>query len=446
MLPRKAVFHKQMSESYPIQWISSTERHPWQTETPGAAASSVQPNLRLTGASGQPWRGFGGCFNELGWEALGSLDDSAREAIIADLFAPDGGCRFNLGRVPIGASDYARSWYSLDEHEGDLALEHFSIARDRTGLLPYIKAAQRYCPGIECFASPWSPPPWMKHPAACNYGTLRWERDILEAYALYFLKFVRAYREEGIAIGQVHVQNEPNSDQKFPSCVWTGTKMRDFIRDHLGPLFERENEPCEIWAGTIERDDYNAWANTILSDAQARNYVRGVGYQWAGKGVVQRTRQSWPEMPLSQTENECGDGRNSWAYAHDVFSLLHHYITNGVSAYYYWNMVLAPGGKSTWGWSQNAMITVDPVSKTVTRNPEYYVMSHASHFIRPGAVNLGVAGYWAANALAFRNPDGGVVWLVQNPLEEPRTLALETPGGVRQFELPPRSFHTVICS
>jgi glucosylceramidase len=426
----------------PPTWICTTEDKPWTTRTASETTTTAEPNLRLTGGEGQVWRGFGGCFNELGYRSLIVLDPAARDEILADLFAPDGGCQFSLARTPIGASDYAESWYSLNEHDGDLTMEKFSIERDRRLLIPYIQAALEQYPALELFGSPWSPPAWMKFPAVCNFGTLRWEPEILDAYALYFLKYVRAYREAGMEIRQVHVQNEPNSDQKFPSCVWTGPKMRDFIRDHLGPLFEREGETCEIWAGTIEREDYDAWANTILSDEKARRYIHGVGYQWAGKGAVQRTHQSWPDVPISQTENECGDGQNTWEYAHYVFGLLHHYITNGASAYYYWNMVLAPEGRSSWGWKQNSMITIDPETRAVTRNPEYYVIKHCSQFIRPGAVRLDVTGYWAANTLAFRDVGQCVTLVVRNPLAETSPFVFAHGGAKIEADLPARSVNT----
>ncbi len=105
---------------------------------------------------------------------------------------------------------------------------------------------------LRLFASPWSPPTWMRQPHVYNYGVLRWEPEILEAYALYLLRFVQAYQAEGLPVHQLHVQNEPDSNQKYPSCIWTGAKMRDFIREYLGPRFREAGVACEIWAGTID--------------------------------------------------------------------------------------------------------------------------------------------------------------------------------------------------
>jgi glucosylceramidase len=268
-------------------------------------------------------------------------------------------------------------------------MEHFSIDRDYDLLLPYVRAAQAVRPGLRFFASPWSPPAWMKEHDRYNGSRLRNDPAIHSAYADYFLRYVRAYREEGVPVSQVHVQNEPASDQKFPSCVWTGASMRDFIRDHLGPRFEAAGEPCEIWAGTIERGQlvgwqpetldsecYHSWLHTILDDPAARRFVKGVGYQWAGKGALAHTRAEWPDLPVIQTENECGEGKNTWSYAFYVFDMLWQYFSQGCRAYVYWNMILPPGGESTWGWKQNTLVTVDGATGAVTYNPEFHVMRH----------------------------------------------------------------------
>ncbi|MHB9024172.1 MAG: glycoside hydrolase family 30 protein [Armatimonadota bacterium] len=422
------------------QWIATTPEAAWMARETEFASGT--PNLRCTEARHQRWEGFGGCFNELGWIALTALPAARRREVIRELFHPTRGCRFAIGRLPIGASDYAAEWYSHDETDGDFAMEHFSIARDRGYLIPYIKEALAFQPELKLFASPWSPPTWFKFPKAYNYGRMIWQPKYLRAYAQYFLKFVQAYAAEGITIRQVHVQNEPTADQKFPSCLWSGEQMRVFIRDYLGPLFRKEAPGCEVWLGTLNTDDYDGYPALVLGDAKAAQYIAGVGFQWAGKGAVQRTAMSWPDVRLMQTENECGDGTNSWEYARYVFTLLWHYLTNGVNAYAYWNIILQPGGLSTWGWKQNAMITIDPETKTVTYNSEFYVMKHFSHFIEPGAVRLGLEGPWTGNAVAFENPDGSAVVVVANPHAEPRDLVLQRGEQTIAARLDEWSFNT----
>ncbi|PUA36190.1 glycosyl hydrolase [Paenibacillus elgii] len=438
-----------------IRWISSTKDACW-TEKPVSGQAGGDANLTITGEAFQTVEGFGGCFNELGFTALSHLTSEERGRVLHSLFHPEGELKLGICRLPIGASDYALEWYSLNETDGDLAMEHFSIERDRQYLIPYIKEALTYNPDLKFFASPWSPPTWMKFPKAYNYGTLRWEKDILQAYALYFVKFVEAYRQEGITIHQIHVQNEVVADQKFPSCVWTGEQLREFIRDYLGPAFEEHGLDTEIWLGTINApepwqemlhkstSDYDVYANTVLSDPEAYKYIQGIGYQWAGKYAIQRTVQSYPELRYMQTENECGDGLNTWDYAKYVFNLYQHYFTNGVNSYIYWNMVLEPKGRSTWGWEQNSMITSDPAAKRAVYNPEFFVMQHFSHFVAPGSSRIGLKGPWAGNALAFAAPNGQKAVIVANPFAEPRVLRLSDGTRTQALELEPESFNTII--
>ncbi|MDQ0113019.1 glycoside hydrolase family 30 protein [Paenibacillus harenae] len=441
-----------------LRWIASTEQRRWleQAAVTATAATAATANLTITDREHQTFEGFGGCFNELGHVALGRLPAEERDQVMHDLFHPEGEHRLSVCRLPIGASDYALDWYSHNETDGDTAMEHFSVERDRKHLIPYIKEALKLNPELVLFASPWSPPTWMKFPKAYNYGTLRWEKDILEAYALYFVKFVQAYAEEGITIHQVHVQNEVVADQKFPSCVWTGQQLREFIRDYLGPAFERHGLDTEIWLGTInapeawdewlkkKATDFDGYAGTVLGDPEAYKYIKGVGYQWAGKYGIQRAVQSYPELRYMQTENECGDGENTWFYAKYIFSLYQHYLFNGVHAYVYWNMVLEPKGRSTWGWEQNAMVTVDPATRQYVRNPEYYVMKHYAHFVSPGDIRIGLQGPWSGHASAFLKPDGTKIIVLSNPYPEEKELRLSCGSVVYNFRLEPESFHTIV--
>ncbi|MGZ4161951.1 MAG: glycoside hydrolase family 30 protein, partial [Neobacillus sp.] len=221
-----------------IQWFSTEKQNAW-TKKEVFQTESGSPNLTLTEQNQRIIEGFGGCFNELGITAIQHLTEDDRNKVYDALFDPNGECKFNICRLPIGASDYALEWYSHNEVDSDYHMEYFNIDRDRIYLIPYIKEALKRNPEMKLFASPWSPPTWMKFPKAYNHGTLRFEKEVLEAYALYFVKFVEAYQQEGITINQIHVQNEVVADQKFPSCVWTGEQLREFISDYLGPAFEK---------------------------------------------------------------------------------------------------------------------------------------------------------------------------------------------------------------
>lgn len=414
--------------------------------------------LQVSESENRVVEGFGSCFNELGMKALNLLNETKRSEILDQLFLPEGDCRFNLCRLPIGASDYAIEWYSHNEHEDDFDMEQFSIEKDQRLLIPYIKEALKRNPDIILTACPWSPPTWMKTQKVCNFGTLRWEDEILKAYALYFVKFVQAYEKEGITIHQVHVQNEVVADQKFPSCRWTGEQLRDFIKNYLGPAFEQHQIKSEIWLGTINApephiewmedytQDFDVYAGLVLRDAEAYKYVSGVGYQWAGKNAIQRSVEAYPEKRFYQTENECGNGKNTWLYAEYVFNLFRHYFVNGANGYMYWNAVLEPKGMSTWGWEQNSMITINPDTKEVTYNPDYYVMKHFSHFVQVGAKRLSTSGVDSVDTVAFKNPDESIIIVISNKNDDSRLSTIEFAGEIFEVELEGHSFNTIVLN
>lgn len=433
-----------------LKAIVSREGLPWQSVATEPATRATACDAMLGAVETKGWLGFGGCFNELGWRALSRLDAGGRDRVLRALFAEDG-LALSYNRLPIGANDYSESWYSHNEiglgHNDvatDFAMERFSIHRDHRALIPYIRAAMAIREGeMHLFASPWCPPTWLKYPAANNFGRLIWEEPYRKAYALYFVKFIQAYEALQLPVAAVHVQNEPDSDQKFPSCLWTGERLRDFIRDDLAPAFREAGLGTEIWLGTIERGSFNEWVAPTLYDPRARSAVAGMGFQWAGRHAVQRSRQAAPELAIVQTESECGDGKNSWEHAHYVFDLMQHFLHNGARAYVYWNMVLETGGCSTWGWKQNSLFCVDPETGKVTENPEYWLLRHVAGPVRPGAEVVTVQGRWAANALAFRNADGGEVMVIQNPLETEEAVVVRLADEVASLTLPPRSFATV---
>lgn len=439
-----------------VIWHSSNEQAQWKEKQ--CLPTTTAPMLETDGRTYQRMEGFGGCFNELGYRALSHLSPSDRESLLTELYAPNR-ANFNLCRLPIGANDYAEDWYSLDETAGDFSLEHFSIERDKHCLIPYIKEAQCYQPEMKLFASPWSPPTWMKDPPVYNWGKLIRTPENLNAYARYFARFVQAYAQEGVHIDQVHVQNEPVANQKFPSCMWTGEELRVFIRDYIGPVLREQCPETELWLGTINApgcdfnrllfdkwatEDYDYFANTVLSDEAALQYITGVSYQWGGKIAIQRTFESWwPRVRLMQSENECGFGDNTWDYALYVWTMMKHYIGNGAESYLYWNPVLEPVGRSTWGDPQNAMVTVDPANKRFTLNPDFYVMKSVSAIVQRGAVRLGMKGSWAADTLAFQNPDNSLALSIFNPFHEMRAVTLQYKGELLLFPLEPRSVNSI---
>lgn len=346
-------------------WIATTQDDKLADRTSDIESTNATTaaDLQLDGNEYQALRGFGGCFNELGWLPLQNVSEAERDQIIKELFSPDE-MNFTFNRAPVGANDFADHWYSYDEVDGDYGMEHFSVEHDEQTLIPYIHRAQEWQPNMQLFSSPWSPPTWMKRPKAYNYGRLVQTPENLKAYAKYFVKYIQAYAEHDITVNQLHVQNEVFADQKFPSALWDSEALKVFIRDYLGPAFDEAGLDTDIWLGTLNGpedmawtgggygmtlNNYNRFVDNILFDDGARKYIKGIAYQWAGQNCIARTHESWPEIELIQSESECGTGDNSWEYAEYIFHLINHYFRNGATAYTYWNMIL-DDQDSTWGW------------------------------------------------------------------------------------------------
>ncbi|HEX7855054.1 MAG TPA: glycoside hydrolase family 30 beta sandwich domain-containing protein [Sphingobium sp.] len=443
-----------------VSWFVTTPETRWQAGR-GAALANITgiPDVFLSGAR-QTIAGFGACFNELGWDALSRLERDKRDAVLKALFGADG-ARFSLCRMPVGANDFSRDWYSYDETPGDFELKRFSVANDEKTLIPFIKAAKVHQPGLKLWASPWSPPTWMKrngHYASVpnrsgspangirpdqigREGTDMFlvEPKYLDAYARYFGKFIDSYRSRGIAIGMVMPQNEFNSAQPFPSCTWTPGGLTAFL-PYLGK--EMGARGVDIFLGTLERPDSGLFEK-VFADPTAGPFIKGVGVQWAGKDAVPWIHRAHPELPIYQSEQECGDGKNDWRYCRYTWSLVKHYLRNGATAYQYWNMALVDGGVSRWGWAQNSLISVDKATGEHRMNHEYWLMKHLSHFVEPGAVRIEAVSYTGyEDVLGFKNPDGSHVVVAHNPLTEVMPIGIAVAGRLLQATLPANSFNT----
>jgi glucosylceramidase len=411
----------------------------------------------------QTIEGFGACFNELGWTSLSVLSEQDRESIFRELFEPGVGANFSVCRMPIGANDFSRDWYSYDEVASDFGLEHFSIRNDLETLVPFIKSALKYQPELKLWASPWSPPTWMKYnqhyaaqipgPDMPPNGLRRdqvgkegtdmfiQEDRYFTAYTAYIMRFIEAYRSQGIKIGMVMPQNEFNSAQVFPSCCWTPEGLARFI-SFLGPELQKLN--VDLFFGTMERPNEKL-VDIPLRDPQSSQYIKGVGFQWAGKRAIPGIRRRYPDLKLYQTEQECGDSKNDWRFCRYAWTLLRHFFENGVSAYCYWNISLKKGGISRWGWAQNSLVTVDTETQTFNYNYEYYLIKHFSRFVQSGARRLDTMT-WSGheNLLGFLNPDNSVVVLMQNDLCEDLPVRVKVGEQVIAGTLQADSFNTIV--
>jgi len=230
--------------------ITSVNNAFWRTGSPMEVTANADITVNDTQVL-QTFTGFGGTFNEKGWEALAALSQADRDRAIRLLFDTVDGAKFVSGRIPIGASDYAMDRYTLNDNANDTSMSMFSIARDRMRLIPYIKAALAVKSDIRFWGSPWTPPPWMKTNNAYDRGNMKTDATTMQAHALYLTRFVEEYAKEGIRIDVIHPQNEPGYLQDYPSCGWTGSQMATFIKTYLQPTFTEHGLTTKIFCGTM---------------------------------------------------------------------------------------------------------------------------------------------------------------------------------------------------
>ena len=438
-------------------------------------------------STAQTWVGFGGAFNELGWSYLTST--AMQTQALTLLFSATAGANFAWGRVPIGASDYAMNRYTDDDPSSnndptpnssgstrpaaDTSLTNFSTTRDTQKLIPYIQAAQAVNPNLRFWASPWTPPIWMKtgydtasgapsggnavKPSYYDGGSMVNSSANLTAYAQYYTKWVQAYKAQGINIEVVSPQNEPGYQQNYPSCLWDSATYTAWVGQYLGPAMKTLG--VNVMLGTLSNNSSGqdeTTANAVLANATAKGFLTVAGVQWGVlDDVVNGT--TFGGLPIWATEHKCGNypwnpsgypaynstqAPNDQAYGVESWGYIRNAITKGkVVAYNAWNMVLDKTGlgiDTSRDWKQDALLVAN--SGTVTATPAYYVFRHFSQYVVPGAVVVGTSG---GDAVAFKNPDGSLVAAMYNS-GSAATYIVKIGGKMLQFAMPANGWATVV--
>jgi glucosylceramidase len=474
-----------------MTWVSSTDDGYWQRQSVKLSSAAAQkPAVEAEpAADGTVFKAWGTCFNELDWDALNMLPRVAQEEVMQRMFAPDGDLKFTRGRLSMNANDYSRSWYSCDEVAGDFQLRHFNIERDKRNVIPLIRAAQRYQPGLTFWVSPWSPPSWMKingdYPVrSSKYNTLDPRKDYLlyegaldtdpdevmlagqqegvfpkrlavsdymiqdprylQAYANMFCRFIELYAEQGVPIDMVMYQNEAYSYTPYPGCAWTAEGTIRFNKEYLAPTLRRRHPGVSLCLGTFNTNRLD-YVERIVSSL--KDDVDGLGFQWEGRENLEAVRAHYPGLKLISTESECGNGSMDWKAGEHTFFLLADYIGKGCEEYYIWNFLLADHGESPWGWRQNALIQVDSKTRTHRYTPEYYAVKHFSHFVTPGSRMLaynGKAEKEGRPVIVFSSPKGKTIVMMGNFTDSVQSLTVRLGNSHLNVRLQPHSFNTFV--
>ncbi|MCK9394276.1 MAG: glucosylceramidase [Methylobacter sp.] len=400
----------------------------------------------------QEIQGFGGAFTEAAAVTLDKMPVHLRQEILEAYFSPDTGNAYALCRTHINSCDFSLGNYAYTEVDGDVELKHFSIEHDRQALIPMIREAIDLSGGrLKLFASPWSPPAWMKTNGMMNNGG-KLKPEYRQAWADYYVRYIQGYGREGIAIWGLTVQNEPEATQTWDSCIYTGEEERDFVRDYLGPTLHDAglaNVKVIVW--DHNRDRMFERAKAVLDDPKAAQYVWGVGFHWyCGDHFdnVQLTHDAYPDKHLIFTEGcqEAGPHLGSWdtgeRYAHSMINDLNRWTEAWVD----WNMVLdETGGPNHVNNLCSAPIIADTKAGEILYQSSYYYIGHFSRFIRPGARRVACAKTLdSLEASAFLNVDGTVAVVVLNRTGQEIDFVLKSQGLQAKTSIPARGIKTFV--
>ncbi len=392
--------------------------------------------------------GFGAAFTDAACYMFKQLSASAREQLFHELFHPSE-TGLSVCRTCIGASDYSTEVFSYDEGEPDPEMKRFSIAHDQAYVLPMMREARKVNPDLFLFSSPWSPPGWMKAGGSMLGGSMR--QHYFDAYAKYFLKFVQAYVAEGVPLQAVSVQNEVDTDQdgRMPACSWPQEYEIGFVKNHLGPIFQRNGVATKIW---VLDHNYNLWGRAIseLDDDELRKYCNSVAFHgYVGTPeMMSKVHEAHPDAQLYWTEGgpDYTDPKyaTDWASWGSTFTSA---IRNWCKSITGWNLALDEKGKPNIGpFSCGGMVTINSQTKEITRSGQYWAFAHFSRAVRRGARRFASDGkVGGVEHVGFENPDGKTVLLVSNS-GPAKTIAVKQSSKAVEVSLAADSITTLSWS
>ena len=426
--------------------------------------------------------GFGGSFTEASAYLLNKVSIANRKKIL-DAYFSEEGANYSLTRTHIASCDFSLSNYTYAKVENDKLLKNFSIEEDRNDLIPMILDAKAISKeGFKIIASPWTSPPWMKDNKKYVGGKLLPEFN--DSFALYFSKYLEAYKKEGINIWGVTVINEPHGNgDNWESTLFSPKEMTDFVQNHLGPKLEKDGwKDIKILGYDQNRAGIKEWADEMYRDEKSSKYFGGMAIHWYEStydyfpDALQYAHQKAPNKYLIQTEacvdseiphwnddawywkKEATDWGWDWAsekdkhlhpkyapvnrYASDIIGCLNNWVDGWVD----WNMVLDKQGGPNWfkNWCV-APVIVDQEKDQIYFTPLYYTMAHFSKFMRPGAVKIGCTiNHKDLMTTAVKNPDRTLAVVIFNPTSEKYNLKIELNNQTKIISIDGKALQTII--
>lgn len=406
----------------------------------------------------QEFMGFGGAFTEAAAYTLSEAPSVVRDEALRAYFSKKDGLGYVLGRVHMNSCDFSLENYTYVE-EGDDELKTFDLSREDKWVVPMIRDAITYAEEpIRLLASPWSPPGFMKDTKEMNYGG-KLLPEYAGPWAKYYIKYIEAMKNRGIEIWGVSIQNEPLATQTWDSCIYTAEEERDFIKNHLGPVLKASYPDTEIIIWDHNRDIFVERGAVVLADKEAAKYVWGTGNHWYVSEAFENLsalHNMFPDKHILFTEGcveltttsenavfngYLGSWSNGERYGRNIIGDFNNWSRGWID----WNLVLNEIGGPNHVYNYcEAPIMYDRNTEKLIYNNSYYYIGHFSRYIAVGAKRLEISVTQdGVFAVAFRNPNGDIIVVVQNEgfIAE---LALVIDGEGININLPDSSITTFV--
>ncbi|WP_406454168.1 ricin-type beta-trefoil lectin domain protein [Streptomyces sp. NBC_01622] len=447
-------------------WLTTTDDAAGRHVTRGLQAQTPFAFSSGTGGSGenitvdentryQTFTGGGASFTDTAaWlmNSSGALSAATRNATMTKLFSPTDGIGLSFLRNPMGASDLARYGYSYDDvaaGQTDPNLNSFSIAHDLADVVPLTKQALSLNPSLTVMASPWTAPAWMKDSGSLNGGWLKSED--YGAYANYFVKYLQAYKDQGVPVSYVTVQNEPTCCSGYPSMSWNASGLAYFTKSELLPKLNASGLTTKVLAHDWNWDVYDSYAAATVDDAAVRSNPNFGGIAWHGysdiSGVTKQTtvHNQYPTLDAFGTEHSGG----TWVanqQREDMNNIID-YTRNWAKSVTKWSLAVDQNmGPHNGGCGTcTGLITVhngDGASGTVDYTVEYYTMGQLTKFVRPGAQRIASTASTNVPNVAWRNPDGSKALIAYNDASTAKTVTINWGGQHATYSLPGKTSAT----
>jgi glucosylceramidase len=406
----------------------------------------------------QTFLGIGAALTDAAAETFYKLPKEKQQELLKAYFDKKDGIGYTVARTNINSCDFSSDMYTY-VNDGDAALKSFSIEHDKKYKIPFIKEAMAAAGGkLTLFASPWSPPSWMKTNNDMLHGG-KLKPESYKSWALYYTKFIKAYEKEGVPVWGITVQNEPMATQIWESCIYTAEEERDFLKNNLGPTMAKEglaNKKIIVW--DHNRDLIYQRAQTYFNDPAAAKYAWGIGFHWyepwsGGQPMydnVKLVNESFPGKNIFFTEG-CAEsftatGYNRWSIGEKYGQNMINDFNNGMVGFTDWNIVLdETGGPNHVGNFCFAPVHGDTKTGELIYTNAYYYIGHFSKFIKPGAKRIACSVSRSQFlATAFLNPDGKVVTVVMNLGDKESPYNLWINGKAATMNALPHSISTLI--